>query len=107
MALYKVVSTTPVTIDHENGSVVCYPRNTIFEANPKLRDVVTANRRRTRIVALGETAPASVREQIVPAPGPSTKSTPKPEQPARLHNLNMPRVSYAGRTFVVDELITG
>jgi hypothetical protein len=103
MSWYRVVSATPINVDYENGSVVSYPRNSIFQADPQLRDIRLAMRGRRKLFPLGATLPDNFTNVAIKAPGPSTKPPAKIEQK---NKKGMPRVSYRGSTYQIADIIS-
>jgi len=92
---YRVTSTTPISVDYQNGRAVSVHYGCVFEADPNLRDVRRMLRLLPRpIVCLGSVAPpASAKVRLMPAPGPAAHmpadSSPKPtiNLPAGVHEL--------------------
>lgn len=82
IAFFKVVSRTPVCVNHGNGSVVSYPRGSIFQADPQLPDV-----RRLLQLVPSKLARTSVVAGAIPQPGPNF---PLPAEKPPIKNLNLP-----------------
>lgn len=103
MAWYKVVSRTPINIDHGNGAVIAYPKGAIFEADHRLRDIALAFRGMKKLYPLGQTLPSTLTGQGIPAPGPSTKP---PTQIEKKNKKDLPRVTYRGRSHQISDIIS-
>lgn len=91
MNWFKVLSSLPICVNHQNGSVVAMPRGKVFEADENLADV-------RRLLKLSPPAivmvPAPFKTDLntVPAPGPSypipaNSSPPPPKLPDGVHEL--------------------
>jgi len=92
---YRVVSTTPISVDYQNGRATALHYGCIFEASPGLPDVRRMLRMLPRpIVSVGPVAPPPGKgRKILPMPGPgshmpaNSSPTPKTNLPAGVHDL--------------------
>lgn len=83
MAWFKVISHTPITVNHGNGAVQSLPRGQVFEADENLPDIRRYQRLVPPKVAISAPSPTGIKAPGAnyPIPGPKKAEAKAPTPP--------------------------